>query len=142
MADHTNHDAGAHDDAHEDHGGTKLYLTIFFALVVLTAISFVTPGLTEATPEVGWIVMIAVSCVKATLVIMFFMHLKWEANWKFVLTFPAMMMCVFLAIMLVPDVAWRMDHASRERRLFMADPAAATSHDAQEDDQTHTKEGD
>ena len=33
--------------------------------------------------------MMAVSCTKAMLVIMFFMHLLWEANWKWVLTIPA-----------------------------------------------------
>ena len=30
------------------------------------------------------------------LVIMFFMHLMWEANWKYVLTIPASMMSIFL----------------------------------------------
>ena len=35
---------------------------------------------------------------------LFFMHLIWEANWKYVLTFPAALMCVFLVLMLVPDV--------------------------------------
>ncbi len=33
--------------------------------------------------------MMAVSCTKAMLVILFFMHVLYEANWKFVLTIPA-----------------------------------------------------
>ena len=33
--------------------------------------------------------MMAVSCTKAMLVILFFMHVKYEANWKYVLTIPA-----------------------------------------------------
>ena len=32
--------------------------------------------------------MMAVSCTKAMLVILFFMHVKYEANWKYVLTIP------------------------------------------------------
>ena len=42
--------------------------------------------------EVSRAFMMAVSCTKAMLVIMFFMHLKWEANWKWVLTVPASVM--------------------------------------------------
>ena len=52
--------------------------------------------------------MMAVSCTKAMLVILFFMHVKYEANWKYVLTIPAGMMSMFLMLMLVPDVGMRM----------------------------------
>ena len=65
--------------------------------------------------------MMAVSCTKAMLVILFFMHLKWEANWKWVLTVPASMMSAFLVLMLVPDVGLRMRHASEQRLLFAAE---------------------
>ena len=72
--------------------------------------------------------MMAVSCTKAMLVIMFFMHLLWEANWKWVLTIPASFMSIFLMLMLVPDIGWRQNngyaHYSRERWLFAADPPA------------------
>ena len=54
--------------------------------------------------------MMAVSCTKAMLVILFFMHLKWEANWKWVLTIPATFMSMLLVFMLVPDVGWRMNN--------------------------------
>ena len=52
--------------------------------------------------------MMAVSCAKSMLVILFFMHVKYEANWKYVLTIPAAMMSIFLMMMLVPDVGMRM----------------------------------
>ena len=60
--------------------------------------------------------MMAVSCTKAMLVIMFFMHLMWEANWKWVLTIPASFMSIFLMLMLVPDIGWR--HEQWLRPLF------------------------
>jgi cytochrome c oxidase subunit 4 len=69
--------------------------------------------------------MMAVSCTKAMLVILFFMHLLWEANWKYVLTIPAAMMSVFLVLMLVPDVGMRVRGYSEERLLHSADPVAA-----------------
>jgi cytochrome c oxidase subunit 4 len=75
--------------------------------------------------------MMAVSCTKAMLVILFFMHLKWEANWKWVLTIPATLMSIFLVLMLVPDIGWRMRKASPERLRYAAElpaePSAAQS---------------
>ena len=47
-------------------------------------------------PQVGWTFMMAVCCTKAMLVILFFMHVKYEANWKYVLTIPAGFMSIFL----------------------------------------------
>jgi cytochrome c oxidase subunit 4 len=76
--------------------------------------------------EVSRALMMAVSCTKAMLVIMFFMHLLWEANWKWVLTIPASFMSIFLMLMLVPDIGWRKDNGyaqySTERLLYAADP--------------------
>jgi cytochrome c oxidase subunit 4 len=70
--------------------------------------------------------MMAVSCSKAMLVILFFMHLLWEANWKWILTIPASGMSIFLALALVPDVAWRQNTGfatySPERLLWAAEP--------------------
>ena len=71
--------------------------------------------------------MMAVSCTKAMLVIMFFMHLMWEANWKWVLTIPASFMSIFLMLMLVPDVGMRGRHASEERLKHMAVPVVSQS---------------
>jgi cytochrome c oxidase subunit 4 len=57
---------------------------------------------------------------------MFFMHLLWEANWKWVLTIPASFMSLFLMLMLVPDIGWRQNNGfarySNERLLYAADP--------------------
>jgi len=113
----------AHDDAHAGHGGIGKYLLVFLALCALTTMSFLTysplwPWRSE--PQVGWAFMMAVSCTKAMLVVLFFMHVFWEANWKYVLTIPAAMMAIFLAIMLVPDVGMRNRMVSQERALHMA----------------------
>jgi cytochrome c oxidase subunit 4 len=82
---------------------------------------------------VGWAFMMAVSCTKAMLVILFFMHVMYEANWKFVLTIPAALMSIFLMLMLVPDVGLRGRHASEERQFQMAEPKSATHGSAQHD---------
>ncbi|MGC4003460.1 MAG: cytochrome C oxidase subunit IV family protein [Pirellulales bacterium] len=122
------HDHGhaSHDDhGHDDHGGLAKYIYVFIALCVLTGMSFLTysdywPW--RGTPKIGHAFMIAVSCTKAMLVILFFMHVKYEANWKYVLTIPAGLMSIFLVLMLVPDIYYRNEHAAQERELFMASP--------------------
>ena len=73
--------------------------------------------------KIAWALMMAISCGKALLVIMFFMHLLWEANWKWVLTIPASMMSVFLVFMLVPDVGRRGNNYSEERLLHTSKAA-------------------
>jgi cytochrome c oxidase subunit 4 len=136
------HDHQARHDSqeHVDHGGIGKYLIVFVALCVLTGCSFFTYsrywpfGKHEA-----WAFMMAVSCTKAMLVIMFFMHLLWEANWKWVLTIPASFMSIFLCLMLVPDIGWRQNNGfarySEERLLYAADPPEIEATEAREAEQ-------
>ena len=111
---------------HHSHGGLGKYLLVFLALCGLTTMSFFTYSPAwpwRDQPQVGWTFMMAVSCTKALLVILFFMHVLWEANWKYVLTIPAAMMAVFLAIMLIPDIGFRNRMVSQERAVHMARPS-------------------
>ena len=113
---------GGHEE-HGDHGGLGKYFAVFVALCVLTLASFTTYfdfWREHMPPQVGWAFMMAVACTKAMLVILFFMHLKYEADWKYVLTIPAAMMAIFLAIMLIPDIGMRNRMVSQERALHMA----------------------
>ncbi|MFM8413650.1 MAG: cytochrome C oxidase subunit IV family protein [Planctomycetota bacterium] len=119
------HAAHAHEGDH-GHGGIGKYLLVFAALCGLTTMSFLTyssfwPWRDE--PQVGWAFMMAVSCTKAMLVVLFFMHVWWEANWKYVLTIPAAMMAVFMVIMLVPDIGMRNRMVAQERAIHMARPS-------------------
>ena len=131
MSDHTSsHYPACHGDpaGHGDHahGGLGKYLVVFAVLCFLTTMSFFTYSAAwpwRDQPHVGWAFMMAVSCMKALLVVLFFMHVWWEANWKYVLTIPAAMMAVFLVIMLVPDIGMRNRMVSQERALHMARPA-------------------
>ena len=77
--------------------------------------------------------MMAISCMKALLVISFFMHLRWEANWKYVLTIPASIMSIFLVLMLVPDVLQRSQTAAEERQGLQAVVEAPVAHGVEGD---------
>jgi caa(3)-type oxidase subunit IV len=121
MTEHTHHVSHAHDE-HASHGGLGKYLAVAVALMILTAISFIVANSPIMdTPAVGWLVMMAVSVTKAMLVIMFFMHLIWEANWKYVLTIPCTIMSVLLVMALVPDVGRRYRQTTPDRLLHAAE---------------------
>jgi cytochrome c oxidase subunit 4 len=125
MSQHAHSDA----HAHEDHGGIAKYIYVFLALCVLTGASFFTYSSAwpfHNEPKIGWAFMMAVSCTKAMLVVLFFMHVKYEANWKYVLTIPAAFMSIFLILALVPDVGLRGHWVSEERQAFMAEPRGRT----------------
>ncbi len=120
---HDEHDEHGQNGHDHGHGGIGKYLLVFLALCGLTTMSFLTYSSFwpwRDQPHVGWAFMMAVSCTKAMLVVLFFMHVFWEANWKYVLTIPAAMMAIFLALMLVPDVGMRTRMVSQERALRMA----------------------
>jgi cytochrome c oxidase subunit 4 len=80
------------------------------------------------------------------LVIMFFMHLLWEANWKWVLTIPASFMSIFLMLMLVPDIGWRQNNGfarySDDRLLYAAElQEPRGEHDAGQDGEHKRESG-
>jgi cytochrome c oxidase subunit 4 len=116
----------AQDVAHE-YGGIAKYIWVTVGLVVLSTASFITTSSYwpfHDQPAVGRAFMMAVSCTKAMLVILFFMHVMYEANWKYVLTVPAGFMSIFLVLMLIPDVGMRHRYASEEADLYTAEPLA------------------
>lgn len=114
MHTHDSHDHDSH--AHGSHTGQ--YFAVFLSLCFLSALSFLTYSefwRENFSPIASRTFMMAVSCTKAMLVILFFMHVKYEANWKYVLTIPPAIMAVFLMLALVPDVGLRRQRYSPER---------------------------
>lgn len=128
MSDHS-HAAHAEHGSQHDHGGVGQYMAVFLALCVLTTASFFTYSRYwpfHDTPAVGWAFMMAVSVTKATLVMLFFMHLLWETSWKYVLTIPPFIMAMVLMVLLIPDIGMRGRTTAEEPLRHMADPPAAT----------------
>jgi cytochrome c oxidase subunit 4 len=88
-------------DEHSNHHVN--YLKIFFVLCLCTALSVVFDVL-QFSKAVTIVLVLAVACAKATCVMMFFMHLKFEGNWKFVLLAPTTILAIGLPIALFPDI--------------------------------------
>jgi cytochrome c oxidase subunit 4 len=82
------------------------YMGVFYWLLALTIIEVAVPFLVVAQiPKVFLLVSLAIG--KATLVALYFMHLRFEVRTLGVIALTPMILCAFLLFMLVPDSAWR-----------------------------------
>jgi len=92
----------SHDD-HENHHVN--YLVVFFVLCGFTALSVVFDVMHFENHAVTIVLVMAVAVAKALCVMMFFMHLKFEGNWKFVILAPVTILAIGLPLALMPDIA-------------------------------------
>jgi cytochrome c oxidase subunit IV len=98
--------------AGDHHGPTlQVYYVIFGALCVFTLVSFVVNYMVThmgLAAHTGMSIIMAVAVCKATLVGMFFMHLKYEWMKLYFLIVPVAVLCVMMIIVLMPDgvVGW------------------------------------
>jgi len=80
------------------------YFIIFIALCLCTALS-VFLDLVEISPLLLVFLVLAVATAKALFVMTYFMHLKFEGRWKFVVLSPTAILAMGLMIALSPDLA-------------------------------------
>ena len=97
-------------EAQESHGTPSIhgfhanYLMVFVALCVCTLISVATDLVHIPNRTVLAVVVLAVAVAKALFVMAYFMHLKFEGRWKFVLLAPTMILAFGLPLALLPDI--------------------------------------
>ena len=65
-------------ETHHVHAGPKLYLVILGALLVLTAVTVVAAGIDFGSPSANVVIAMIIASVKASLVALYFMHLRWD----------------------------------------------------------------
>jgi caa(3)-type oxidase subunit IV len=82
---------------------TSAYIKIFYILLVLTVIevAIVYIGLPKI---LLWSLLVILAVWKAALVAMHFMHLKFEKRTLAVVAITPFILCVFLILMLMPDI--------------------------------------
>ncbi len=80
------------------------YLLIYGALCVLTIVS----ALADIIHLSSWVLLVAivfsVATAKALAVMTYFMHLKFEGRWKYVLLAPTTILAAGLPLALLPDI--------------------------------------
>jgi cytochrome c oxidase subunit 4 len=108
AADQGHHPEPGH---HDDHGHQEAqhphvnYWAIFGALCLLTVASVIADlmGGTMGKVVLG-LVVLTVACFKAMFVMLYFMHLKFEGKWKFVLLAPTTILALAIIAALMPDI--------------------------------------
>ena len=83
---------------------TVNYYYIFFALVILTIVTVLVAFHRFESEVVNLLLALLVATIKATLVAMFFMHLKFEGKLIYTIFIVPLMLCVLLTVALIPDV--------------------------------------
>jgi caa(3)-type oxidase subunit IV len=81
----------------------QAYMNVFYALCVFTLVSFLVNWTMGHGMAAMWIIL-AVAVVKATLVAMIFMHLKFDWPKLYCIVIPVCVMAVMMMIVLLPDI--------------------------------------
>jgi caa(3)-type oxidase subunit IV len=95
-----------------DHHGPSLfqaYMIIAVALSLFTATSFFFNWLAHEDVKVigrhtSFVLILGVAIIKATLVAMYFMHLKWDWSLLYYLIIPAFILGTMMMVVLMPDI--------------------------------------
>jgi cytochrome c oxidase subunit IV len=87
---------------HESHAGA--YLAVFIALCGFTAVSVVADLMHIPNRVVLVAIVLAVATAKALCVMLYFMHLKFERAWKYMLLAPTFILAAGMMIALIPDI--------------------------------------
>lgn len=104
MSDEHNYDSG-HDSGHQHHAVN--YTAIFGLLCVCTVLSIGFDLAKESLSKPTLIVLIlGVAVCKASFVLLYFMHIKFERAWKYVLLAPTAVLACALPFALAPDIAF------------------------------------
>jgi cytochrome c oxidase subunit 4 len=80
------------------------YYAIFAALVVLTIVTVLVAFHRFQSEAINLLLAMIVAVTKASLVAMFFMHLKFEGKLIYVIFIVPLILCVLLTVALIPDV--------------------------------------
>lgn len=81
------------------------YLTIFAALLVLTVITVgIGIGYRAQNEAVNVLLALLIASIKASLVALFFMHLKFEGKLIYIIFIVPLALCVLLVVALLPDL--------------------------------------
>jgi cytochrome c oxidase subunit 4 len=94
----------AAEHAHEAHAP---YLRVWAALAVLTLIEYYYASTFKDFFLILILGLLFWAVIKAGLVGWYFMHLKFEGNWVYVLIIPAFVFATILVLALYPDIAMK-----------------------------------
>lgn len=99
MSDSHAQHATAHEHPHVN------YMKIFWTLLFLTVAEYFYAMLTQDHFVLLVLGLMTLALVKASLVGLYFMHVKFEGKWVYATIVPACILAVLVVLALVPDIA-------------------------------------
>ena len=109
-----------YDQHQEMESHVTTYLRVFVALLVFTVLEYLYARVTQAHFVSLVLGLMTLAVTKAALVAIFFMHLKFEGRWVYLLLVPAGLLAAGLVLALYPDLG------RADSRAAGADDALAT----------------
>ena len=88
----------------EEHAPHANYLLVFVALCVCTLLSVATEVVPLPSRTLLVALVFAIAAAKALFVMVYFMHLKFEGRWKYLLLGPTFLLGGGLVLGLLPDI--------------------------------------
>jgi cytochrome c oxidase subunit IV len=85
-----------------EHGTIKSFVTVWILLLVMTGIE-VLLAYEQINPAIMLTALIGLSVIKASLIIAYFMHLKFERFSLFLTLFPMLIFCIIMMLVFMPD---------------------------------------
>ncbi len=96
-----------YDQHQEVESHVTTYLKVFGALLVFTVLEYLYARLAQAHFLALVFGLMALAMTKAALVAIFFMHLKFEGRWVYLMLVPACLLALALVLGLYPDIGSR-----------------------------------
>ena len=108
----------------------KIYFGVFLALCLLTVLSVVADLLEFADRRVLVVIVLSVATAKASCVLLYFMHLRFELAWKYLLVGPTLVLAASLPLALLSDISFHYytNEAPQLRQLQLQQQHAAEPH--------------
>jgi cytochrome c oxidase subunit 4 len=88
--------------SHPSHA--REYFLVFLALCVCTALSVIADVLQLSDRNVTRVLVLAIAVAKALCVMLFFMHLKFERAWKYLVLAPTLILAASIPVALASDM--------------------------------------
>lgn len=116
------------DHAHSESHPHVNYFFVFLALCGCTALSVIL-DVVEMSKMLLVVSVLAVAVAKAMFVMTYFMHLKFEGRWKFIILMPTAILGVGLMVALAPDIAMHYyDYDVMQTQVAPQEDAHGTGH--------------
>jgi len=82
------------------------YLAVFITLVVLTVLTVIVAFVNLKSEVAKVLLALAIASIKASAVILYFMHVKFEGKLIYLILIVPITFCILLVISLLPDVTF------------------------------------